>query len=702
MHVEPATLGCHKIILDEDPQRPVESLSDEDDEDGATGDGLGEEDAEPNEGDEDDDELDGDGEQLESNGDGDPPCKRTSARLPMPGWLSEPFKAHVAECGPTFRDAKGRPPLYSIHHTFWFPQHSTFFFLDRDDPPPPQQLFNPRFFLWDPDALCTGIPCPNCRTSLQRHQPISRPRRCVDFNSTFWIIGYRYRCGRCLHPKSGKRTVTFRSWDPRILAVLSPTLAHEFPAQLSHRSGLSKTLFSWMRSCFNYGMGSKQFSDALRAEHILSHDLLELQYLESLAERSLKPWLQQEKWEAFPRYDDHGPLGPHLYTPCSTLCRDVYDGFMEDHRDEINQHTAMLTGEICAIDHSHKITKETVRVNGEQIFIGTLTVTNEKNQIRVCCFVATKSHSQYELALNRMRESLSLYGHSQPSLFYTDNMLDKKFLEDCFPSLRENVIPVEKYGHLEELKVPPEISIFIKNTRDTINDAMRTILDDVPQDDGVIVIGLGSEWNVKVNSQGKVLRKGRTAVVQIAYENRIYILQVADMLAEGSLPQQLKLLLSHPRILKAGRLVNTDLGYLQAACHSETPFVGGLDLAKSAKERRIISSTQCSLADLSAIILNKRLNKNVPERISPAWEDATLTQQQLDYASRDVYASLLIYRHLSTLDVPQRLGPSLTPSKGVPARESRTGARLVSPGFGREKKIGHLYNMGSGHEIKYI
>ena len=254
-----------------------------------------------------------------------------------------------------FRDAKGRPPLYAVHCTFWFPQHSTFFFLDRNNPPPPQKLFNPRFFLWDPEVLCSGIPCPNCRTPLQRHQPISRPRRCVDFNSTFWIIGYRYRCGRCLHPKSGKRTVTFRSWDPRILTALPPALAHEFPARLSHRSGLSKPLFSWMRSCFNYGMGSKQFSDALRAEHILRHDLLELQYLENLADRILKAWLQREKWDAFPRYDDRGPLGPHLYTPSSTLCRDVYDGFMEDHRDEINQHTAMLTSEICAIDHSHKV-----------------------------------------------------------------------------------------------------------------------------------------------------------------------------------------------------------------------------------------------------------------------------------------------------------------------------------------------------------
>ena len=93
---------CRNIILEEDPQRPVE-CSDNEDEEGAVGDGLGDEDAEPNEGDEDGDELDGDGGQLE-DGNGDPPHKPTSARLPMPDWLLEPFKAHVAECGPAHQE----------------------------------------------------------------------------------------------------------------------------------------------------------------------------------------------------------------------------------------------------------------------------------------------------------------------------------------------------------------------------------------------------------------------------------------------------------------------------------------------------------------------------------------------------------------------------------------------------------------------
>jgi len=59
------------------------------------------------------------------------------------------------------------------------------------------------------------------------------------------------------------------------------------------------------------------------------------------------------------------------------------------------------------------------------------------------------------------------------------------------------------------------------------------------------------------------------------------------------------------------------------------------------------------LADLCARVLGKRLNKNVSERVSDAWEDDVLTSEQLQYAARDASASLMIFHKLRTLDVPQ-------------------------------------------------
>ena len=50
----------------------------------------------------------------------------------------------------------------------------------------------------------------------------------------------------------------------------------------------------------------------------------------------------------------------------------------------------------------------------------------------------------------------------------------------------------------------------------------------------------------------------------------------------------------------------------------------------------------------------------------------------------------------------QTMWPNPSPTKGAPARESRTGTRLVSPTPGCEKKKGYLWNKASERKIEYI
>jgi hypothetical protein len=126
-----------------------------------------------------------------------------------------------------------------------------------------------------------------------------------------------------------------------------------------------------------------------------------------------------------------------------------------------------------------------------------------------------------------MRESLIRYGHDQPLVFYTDNMGDKDFLERCFPSLRDAVVAVEKYAHLEALELPSGIKPMVTDSATLINEAMRGILDDLPDDENEnLVIFLDSEWNVETSNLGYVTGRGQTAILQIAYKNHVYIFQV--------------------------------------------------------------------------------------------------------------------------------------------------------------------------------
>lgn len=141
--------------------------------------------------------------------------------------------------------------------------------------------------------------------------------------------------------------------------------------------------------------------------------------------------------------------------------------------------------------------------------------------------------------------------------------------------------------------------------------------------------------------------------------------KVSDVVADRRLPDKLTAFLHNPRIHKVGKAVNADLKQLEATVRSPRPFAGALDIAAYAKERCVISNARCSLADVCAAVLGKRLNKNVSERTSTAWDQDTLTAQQQQYAALDAFAPLLLYQKLSSLSVPQRLPEELLPSTPV-------------------------------------
>ena len=74
-----------------------------------------------------------------------------------------------------------------------------------------------------------------------------------------------------------------------------------------------------------------------------------------------------------------------------------------------------------------------------------------------------------------MNSALTMYGHSQPEAFYTDNLADKGFLEKCFPSLLKDVQPVDKYAKLPLLILPEGIQVHVKSTAAQIQTALATM-----------------------------------------------------------------------------------------------------------------------------------------------------------------------------------------------------------------------------------
>lgn len=111
----------------------------------------------------------------------------------------------------------------------------------------------------------------------------------------------------------------------------------------------------FMRACFQNGMGSKQFADDVRVLFLQRHEELHLQYLHNiLSKRGMSEFLG-EQFKPFKDFNNRSDDGFHGYVPSSQLLRDIYDTYIEEHRHHVDQHMSMLSADICAIDHSHKV-----------------------------------------------------------------------------------------------------------------------------------------------------------------------------------------------------------------------------------------------------------------------------------------------------------------------------------------------------------
>lgn len=108
-------------------------------------------------------------------------------------------------------------------------------------------------------------------------------------------------------------------------------------------------------------------------------------------------------------------------------------------------------------------------------------------------------------------------------------MADKAFLEKTFPSLREDVEPVEKYSKLPLLTIPTSVPVHTYSTAREIDGVMRSLISriEIQSNGGVnpLVIGFDTEYNYQRSDHGSVER-GNIAVVQIALEAEIYVLRV--------------------------------------------------------------------------------------------------------------------------------------------------------------------------------
>jgi len=143
--------------------------------------------------------------------------------------------------------------------TFWISPPDHFFALKKSqvssDGLNPTSLYHPRIFVWLPEFLDkSSITCQNseCQYFKDSSHPMTvkgwndNPiaHRVFGLDQNYFIITKQIQCQKFPNSETSGCGKSMNYYDPSVLDQLDPTLVAEFPAFLTHRSGINKTLMT--------------------------------------------------------------------------------------------------------------------------------------------------------------------------------------------------------------------------------------------------------------------------------------------------------------------------------------------------------------------------------------------------------------------------------------------------------------------------
>lgn len=161
---------------------------------------------------------------------------------------------------------------------------------------------------------------------------------------------------------------------------ISLNLQAEFPAVLTHRSGISKNLIKMMRPAFQHGIGPHRLAKMLRIMHTERYDELQLRYYIAMDQQKSSTNITSFfgpaiNYPEFPKYNDKATYDG--FSPSANYISYVHSCTVSKLCPLINQLTSMLEGVILKGDHSFKIINHMAKVNGVSTFSCLYTMLNE-------------------------------------------------------------------------------------------------------------------------------------------------------------------------------------------------------------------------------------------------------------------------------------------------------------------------------------
>ena len=168
----------------------------------------------------------------------------------------------------------GAWPKCYLQGQFWIYPPDPYFAMCKAAHSPsglnPELLYHPPIFLWLPHILeNTQYTCP--MSSCHNYKSSTRPLAIKGWNDNpiawhvvaldgvYYIMTQRIQCPK----KAGGCGKSWNLYDSVILEQMEHALAASFPAFLTHRSGIDKTLMTLVRAGMAHHLSASALSDIL-------------------------------------------------------------------------------------------------------------------------------------------------------------------------------------------------------------------------------------------------------------------------------------------------------------------------------------------------------------------------------------------------------------------------------------------------------
>jgi hypothetical protein len=525
-------------------------------------------------------------------------------------------------------------------------------------------------FVWTPEQLWGSVAmpcCPSCRSNdnvrTKGYRKDVLGRRVTTLDDSYYMITKRYICKECETCGIEETQCNFNGWNETSLKLLPNGYQYCFPAIVSKKSAIDKVILDMMRPLFDKGIRLSTLQSLLMELHTKKYTKQNIQY-----NYKVKAELQmcrrfrkgRPNVKLLSEFGDRS--GYDGFVPCRQYLKSVYISNHDKIKDMMDIEVKKRGAIRLFIDFSFKVGKHLWQYHGQRLFKGLCTGLNEHGECRIQFNTVTEDHQQMIPALEAMKRTATIFGQESVGLVTTDNPAhDKLFMQSMFEQLKTDE---EKFNSFFAAEAETSIqsctvgdtNITYSSKKTQFSNKLDNLLAHVRLEEKYskerpFVIGFDIESKVQKGYHGRIVGRGRTATIQLAYalqedgkiQSNVFQIESRVKL----LPGLFSTLVTDDRILLVGVNLTNDLKQLRndfGVTDETLAQIQAINLGKYARERGVVGSGSVGLQELVATVLKERMSKDPKVRFSD-WTQ-TLTKEQIDYAALDAIKGLEIYNIL--------------------------------------------------------